>query len=1062
MNRPGKFLTFDSDCRQTRADRQWPPRERWHSTGEQVTIEVSRIGIRSSRLAIAQHGFRQRFMKISLVRAMTSLMILTFAFETAADGPGKQDRDFDAKVAPILARRCLDCHSGSDPKGKLDLSMRARALAGGKSGPAIVPGQLDESPLWERVDADEMPPKSPLPAAEKAMLRDWIAAGAAWGTDPIDPFTVTTTRRAGRDWWSLQPVRRPQPPPVRREKWARTPVDAFLLQKLEARGLSPAPEAEKRSLIRRLSFDLTGLPPTPEQVDEFLIYASPDAYERLVDRYLASPQYGVRWGRWWLDLARYGESNGFEYDEFRPTAWRYRDWVVDALNRDRPYDEFARLQLAGDVIRPEDPEAVEATGFLVAGAYDTVGHNQISVPMKAVVRSDELEDIIGTVSQTFLGLTINCARCHDHKFDPVRQVEYYQIASALSGVRHGERDLSEVDPETVASRKNIQALLAQVAAIEGPARARILAQRKKALQPAPTPWAAWDFDRALDDRIGSLKVALQGSASVTPEGLRLDGKSGYVVSAPLPRELKAKTIEVWVRLENLQQRGGGAISVQTRDGNLFDAIVFGEQEAEMWSAGSEFFHRTRGVGGKTEKDALNRAVHMAISYSGDGTIRISRDGRPYGAPYKSSGPVTYPAGETQVVFGLRHAPAGGNRMLAGTIVRARVYDRALDVAEVAASAAACGDYVDPGAIATALTPECRAERARLGGKIEALRSSVTHQTRKAYAVSPREAGTMRVEMRGNPNLPGDSVGAGGVAAVVAPGASFGLAPDAPEGRRRERLASWISSPKNPLFARVVVNRLWQAHFGAGLVEMSSDLGFNGGTPSHPELLEWLASEMVEQGWSIKSMHRLIVTSAAYRQSSRLNAKGLERDAGDRLLWRKAPTRLEAEMVRDAMLAVSGVLDPKLGGPSFRDQEIVKATGTPAILYRAVDPQSRGLNRRTIFRAWARGGRSALLDAFDCPDPSTTAPRRPVTTTPLQALALMNNALVLYLSDAWAARLVREAGPDAGRQVDRAYRLGLGRGPERDERARAQRVIERFGAATLARAIFNSNEFLYLD
>ncbi len=317
-----------------------------------------------------------------------------------------------------------------------------------------------------------MPPKSPLPTAEKAALRDWIAAGAGWGTDPIEPFTVTTSRRAGRDWWSLQPVRRPQPPPVRRAGWVRAPIDAFVLQKLEAGGLSPAPEAEKRPLIRRLSFDLTGLPPTPEQVDVFLNDASPDAYERLVDRYLASPQYGVRWGRWWLDLARYGESNGFEYDEFRPTAWRYRDWVVDALNRDRPYDEFARLQLAGDVLWPDDPGAVEATGFLVAGAYDTTGQNQISVPMKAVVRSDELEDMIGTVSQTFLGLTVNCARCHDHKFDPVRQVEYYQIASALSGVRHGERDLSEVDPETVASRKQIQALLARVTAIEGPARAR--------------------------------------------------------------------------------------------------------------------------------------------------------------------------------------------------------------------------------------------------------------------------------------------------------------------------------------------------------------------------------------------------------------------------------------------------------------------------------------------------------------------------------------------------------------------------------------------------------------
>jgi Protein of unknown function (DUF1553) len=391
-----------------------------------------------------------------------------------------------------------------------------------------------------------------------------------------------------------------------------------------------------------------------------------------------------------------------------------------------------------------------------------------------------------------------------------------------------------------------------------------------------------------------------------------------------------------------------------------------------------------------------------------------------------------------------------------------VYDRALDEVEVAASAATFGDHVDPEAIIAGLTPECRVERTRLMGEVVKLRSSLAGRVRKAYAVAPREAGAMHVEIRGNPNQPGEMVPAGGVAAIVAPGAAFGLAPDAPEGRRRERLASWICSPQNPLFARVVVNRLWQAHFGAGLVEMSSDFGFNGGAPSHPELLEWLASEMAAQGWSVKSMHRLIVTSAAYRQSSRLDAKGLERDAGDRLLWRKAPTRLEAEMVRDAMLAVSGILDPKLGGQSFRDEAIVKAAGTPAVLYAAVDPRTPGLNRRTLFRTWARGGRSALLDAFDCPDPSTTTPRRAVTTTPLQALSLMNNALVLYLSDAFAARLVREAGPDAGRQVERAYRLALGRGAEPDERARGERVVERFGAATLARAIYNSNEFLYLD
>jgi hypothetical protein len=998
-------------------------------------------------------------MRKRIVHAMIGLLISAAGAPLCAVGAEPKGREFDSTIAPILARRCLDCHSGSDPKGKLNLAQQASALRGGKSGPAIVRGKPDESLLWEKIDADEMPPKSPLSSVEKAVLRNWLEAGAAWGTDPIDAFQVSTDRRAGRDWWSLQPVRRPKPPEVRSSGWLRGPIDAFVLQKLEVIGLSPAPLAEKRQLARRLSFDLTGLPPRPEEIDAFLNDRSPDAYERLVDRYLASPQYGVRWARWWLDLARYGESNGFEYDEFRPAAWRYRDWVVDGLNCDVPYDEFAQLQLAGDVLQPNTPGAIEATGFLVAGPYDTPGQNQQSQAMKAVVRSDELEDMIGTVCQTFLGLTVNCARCHDHKFDPVRQVEYYRLASALSGVRHGERTLAAADRKTIVLQKRIGELLAEVAAIEAPTRARILTQHRGQAQPSLKPLAAWDFERGLDDLVGSLKVTLQGDAALTSDGLQLDGKTGYAISRPLQRELRAKTIEAWVRLANLEQRGGGVISISARDGSLFDAIVFGEREPGIWMAGSDNFRRYRSVSANAEREAATRIVHVAITYSGDGMIRVFREGRPNGTAYKSTGPLAFPAGETQVLFGVRHLPAGGNRMLAGTIIRARLYDRALDEREIAASAAA---FPVDQVIAAALPRESRVKRAAIMAEIERLRSALAARTSRAYAVTPKDSGAMRVQVRGNPNQPGEIVAAGGVGAIAAPGADFGLPADAPEAQRRARLASWISGQQNPLFARVVVNRLWRAHFGAGLVDTPSDLGFNGGTPSHPELLDWLASETAAQGWSFKAMHRMIVTSAAYRQSSRLDAAAIAKDAGDRLLWRKAPTRLEAEMVRDAMLSVSGMLDVKLGGPSFRDHEIAQAEGTPAILYTAVGPDAAGHNRRTLFRAWARGGRSAFLDAFDCPDPSTTAPRRSVTTTPLQALSLMNNALVLYLSDAFAARLAREAGADVDRQIERAYRLAFGRAPELTERERAAAVIERHGAATLARAIFNSNEFVYLD
>jgi hypothetical protein len=369
--------------------------------------------------------------KYHLMSCSLLLLVIqtTMPAEPDAQVPSK-GKFFDKKIAAIFIERCLDCHSKPKPKGNLDLSRRQMAFAGGKSGPVLVVGNPEESLLWEYVDNDKMPPKKPLPAAEKALIKEWIASGAVWGSDPIDPFRFSTSKRAGYDWWSLQPIARPKLPAVRDMHWGKNAIDAFVLSKLETKGLHPSPPANRRALIRRLSFDLLGLPPMPEEVVAFENDNAPDAYEKLVNRLLDSPQYGVRWARHWLDVVRFGESNGFEYDEFRGSAWPYRDWVVNAFNRDLPYDEFARLQLAGDVFRPNDPEAICATGFLVAGAYDTVGQQQQSAPMKKVVRQDELEDIAGTIGQTFLGLTVNCARCHDHKFDPIRQVEYYRLTAA--------------------------------------------------------------------------------------------------------------------------------------------------------------------------------------------------------------------------------------------------------------------------------------------------------------------------------------------------------------------------------------------------------------------------------------------------------------------------------------------------------------------------------------------------------------------------------------------------------------------------------------------------------
>ena len=539
----------------------------------------------------------------------------------AQDSPAKESSNregalFEKDIAQLLARRCAECHAGDEAKGKFDLTTREKLLAGGESGSALVPGQVEKSLLWQRVAADEMPPKHPLKENEKRLLRTWIETGAVWSGGPLDPLAVSSEHRAGYDWWSLQPLTSPKVPDARDASRSRQPLDAFVAAQLEARSLKPSREADRRTQIRRLSFDLLGLPPSPEEVDAFANDTAPDAYERLVDRLLASPHYGERWARHWLDVVRFGESNGFERDLPRPNAWHYRNWVIDALNADLPYDEFVRWQLAGDVLAPDDVEAMKAIGFLVAGAHDTV------VPvvdrMRAMMRQDELEDTVGTVSQTFLGLTVNCARCHDHKFDPISTREYYQIAAALSGVDHGEREFTspEVTRQLKEAQSRIDSLAQRLREQETPIREMVLAERRLASDPesrreeapspptplparpgrgektqAPTPLAAWDFARDLKDQLGGMHATLHGSAKLEANGLAVDGTS-YASTAPLARNLLEKTLEVRVRLKTLDQRGGGAVSLQTTNGNDFDAIVFGEQEANRWMAGSNGFVRT--------------------------------------------------------------------------------------------------------------------------------------------------------------------------------------------------------------------------------------------------------------------------------------------------------------------------------------------------------------------------------------------------------------------------------------------------------------------------------------
>jgi hypothetical protein len=978
------------------------------------------------------------------MRPLTLLLLLPGV--APADGP----TDFDRTVAPLLAARCLGCHSGEDAKGRLDLSTSKGFAKGGQTGLVAVPGKPADSLLWQRIDAGEMPPKRPLPAGERALLKAWIERGGQWGSDPIDPFRFTTDSRAGYDWWSLRPLARPTPPDA-----AAHPIDGFVRAGLTAKGLRPSPPADRRTLIRRVTFDLTGLPPTPQEIDAFLADESPDAYAKLVNRLLASPHYGERWARHWLDVARFGESDGFEYDRMRSNAWRYRDWVIAALNADLPYDRFARLQIAGDVLAPGDAGSVTATGFLVCGAFD--GLLPAGEPQRQVMRQDELEDLVGVVGQSFLGVTVNCARCHDHKFDPVRQADYYRLAAALAGVRRGDRPLpAKVPPELSAQ---VWLLREKIGLIERSVRERILRERPAgaAKTPAPPkPIAAWDFSRDLRDDLGGLHGRPVGAAGVSGGALRLDGRS-YVVTGPLPVTLREKTFEAWVRLDNLGQRGGGVIGIQSPDGAAFDAVVFGEREPGRWLAGSDNYRRTRDVGGPAETEADKSFVHVAVTYAADGSVTVYRQGVPYGKGYRVDRPMAFEQGGYEVVFGLRHLPAGGNKHLSGAIRRANLYDRALTPAEVAASAAGA-DFVSEAELLAALSPAQRDTRSRLTAELAGAESRLREITEaKAFAVTPEPPPPTYRLKRGNPQERAERVPAGGLAAL--PGGDFGLAPDAPEGERRRRLAEWVASDRNPLFARTAVNRVWALHFGRGFVETPNDLGFNGGPPSHPELLDWLATELVARRWSLKELHRLIATSETYRQSSAPRPEAAAVDADNRLLWRYAPRRLEAEALRDATLVVAGQLNPAVGGPSYFDVRPYFFRGSQ--FYEPQDLVGPESNRRSVYRFTARGGRNPLLDTFDCPDPSTATPRRGSTTTPLQALSLLNGSFTLRMADHFAERLRREGGPDADAQIRLAFRLAYGRPPTDAEAAASREVVARHGLTPFCRAILNTNGFLYV-
>jgi mono/diheme cytochrome c family protein len=912
---------------------------------------------------------------------------------------------FREQVRPMLTGKCLACHGADKKKGGLDLSGRASALTGGEHGPALTPGKPDDSRLIAKVAAGKMPPGNPLSAEQVAAFRKWVEAGAPYEGEPL----VASVKRAGPDWWSLQPVQRPPAPHSKFDDRARNPVDAFLFEQLEKNGLEPSPLASRLTLLRRVTFDLTGLPPTLADIDAFLADDSAGAYEKVVDRLLASPAYGERWGRHWLDVVRFGESHGYEQNHLRDNAWPYRDYVIAAFNNDLPYDRFLTEQLAGDVLAKDDPQAAAATGFLVAGVHDTVGNG--TEEGKRQQRANDLDDDVSTIGAAFLGLTVNCAKCHDHKFDPIPQRDYYRLAAVVAGVQHGERPLSmakgDEEERLAEARRRLRLLQGKVADLDARAREAVL--RARGVKEVPRPPVnvrrnVEDFEPVSARFVRFTVLATTDGAEPCLDELEVFGPDGETNLALASRGAKASASSLlpgypihqvahlndgkfgneWSWISN--EKGGGWAQVELPRAETVARVVWARD-----SAGD----------GARYKDRL------ASRY----TVEVSEDGKAW---------KTVATGD----------------------------DRAKPSEQIATND-----------LRNALTPQEQEQREKWAAEIAELakRAGGGEAARTAYVGTFTTPHPVYVLERGDVMKRGAEVTPGALSQL--PGLSGDLEPDPQLGEsgRRLALARWLCDPKNPLVARVLVNRVWQYHFGRGLVGTPSDFGFNGERPTHPELLDWLAADFVEHGWRLKRLHRLLVTSAAYRQASDVTKAGEEKDAGNRLLWRMPLRRLEAEAVRDGVLAASGTLDRAMGGPGFR---LFKYTVVNVAIYEPLEEQGPQTWRRGVYQQAARAYRDGLLASLDEPECAQRAPRRDMTTTPLQALSLFNGAFVVRQAGLFADRVKREAGERPEDQVLRAFRLAFGRPPTEKEQKAAAVLVERQGLAALCRALLNANEFLY--
>jgi mono/diheme cytochrome c family protein len=828
--------------------------------------------------------------RLLLTGLLLVLAILPVRAEPVREGAQQAaaaTRFFETEVWPLFKTHCLGCHGSDKARGGLQLTGRAALLKGGDRGPAVSLDQSEESLLLQAVRQTgelKMPPRGKLAPEQIDVLSRWVKLGAPWSDG------VTTAKRAGpppvddraRAFWSFRPVTRPQEPKVKNAAWVKTPIDAFVLAKLEAAGLQPAPPAEKSALLRRLTYDLTGLPPSPEEVEDFIKDTGEHAYEKVVDRLLASPHYGEKWGRHWLDLVRYAETNGYEFDAAKPNAWRYRDYVIRSFNDDKPYDLFVKEQIAGDELEKVTPDSIIATGWYRLGPWDS------GAPDRLQASYDELDDIVSTAGQAFLGLTVQCARCHDHKIDPFPQKDYYRLLAFFHNIqRYGQRG----SQRSLAGLKDQQDQKEQIA--EHQKKLAAIAEQMKAIEEELAPkLEAGERD--------DFKVELYRSE---------------IIRKHIPEHVTREAYDRYLALGR-------------------------------------------------ERAALEAAQPQALGQA----LCVSESGR--------TPPDTFVLG------------------------------------------------------------------------------------------------------RGNPRSPGDKVLPGFPSVLTTKEPVLPVTGRDTSSGRRHALAEWIASPENPLTARVLVNRLWQHHFGRGLVRTPSDFGYRGAPPTHPELLDWLASELAtpregEGAWKLKRLHRLMVLSSAYRMSSRPDPAALAQDPENDLLWRFDLRRLSAEEVRDSILAVSGNLNRKTGGPSVYPRlprEVLHGQSMPGVGWGQSSAEEQA--RRTVYVHVKRSLSVPFLTAFDTADPDASCSARFTTTQPTQALMMLNSDFLNEQAKVFAADLRRRAGTDEAAQVRLALRRVTQREPTSKEIERGVEFMARLknkrqlsseeALRSFCLLALNLNEFIYLN